>query len=221
MLITTPWALTFEDLMFNKCVWDIRQIKNLMSSVRFSVWDHTATAVACLVAQKSFGYFDLAYLQGNCSPGSYWQPFLGNPSVFRQRKLLLISSFLWIISVFDWLPYWGHKCLEKTIGVWWTVTVNEAFQSTQWQLEDTFYHQRRFNGHIWELKPSSTLAMMFLVAPCFDRCLIEPESNRASVYKRLIVLLPIGDFSFSLAHRRFPSWPTRDLIAWKGKSSVI
>jgi len=72
------------------------------------------------------------------------------------------------------------------------------------ELENTFNHQRCFNGTIGKRKPSASFAMMLFAVSSLDSSVINPKGNRTTVNQSLIVLLPIADFVLGFAHHLRP-----------------
>jgi hypothetical protein len=68
------------------------------------------------------------------------------------------------------------------------------------ELENTFNHQRCFNGTIGKRKASTSFAMVFFAVPSLDSGVINPKGNRITVNQCLFVLLPIADFVLGFAH---------------------
>ena len=63
--------------------------------------------------------------------------------------------------------------------------------------------------------------MMGIAMPLLDSWLIHPDSQRATLYQGLIVLLPVADLVFWLAHLVLPVENIRDQITELPNSSLI
>jgi len=49
-------------------------------------------------------------------------------------------------------------------------------------LKNPFEHQGGFDGGVAELKATATTAVMLCAMPSVNRCLVQPEGNRTTVY---------------------------------------
>lgn len=64
-----------------------------------------------------------------------------------------------------------------------------------------------------EAPPSvAMVAMVGLAMPLLDSLFVHPDGQRTALYQGLVVLLPVADLVFGLAHLMFPKAALEDQI---------
>lgn len=99
--------------------------------------------------------------------------------------------------------------------------VNEAFQGSQRQLEQAFYHQGCLNGCVTVVETPPSAAMVALAMPLLNDLFVHPDGQRTALHQGLIVLLPVADLVLGLTHLMLSDTALQDQITKMTDSSPI